>query len=253
VRAAAASSLVRARSFVVDSVLAPRSGLIARKRSYCFALDYSTNGSSAGTCESCGSVFETNPGSLKSMFFCGACGAIRSPSDSTTHFDIFGLPCSFNVNAKKLHEKYRELQRLLHPDKFATSSDEVQAVSADASARVNEGYASLRHPMARAAYMLELRGIDALSESGESNTDTELLMEIMELRERVEDAEADAAALDDLRVEMEKRVDDLISGELSDSFEASTGDSDDHLARLTVRLRYYCKIIEEIQEAEYNM
>ena len=43
---------------------------------------------------------------------------------STTHFELFGLPQSFDVDQEILDRNYRELQRNVHPDRFVNASDQ---------------------------------------------------------------------------------------------------------------------------------
>jgi DnaJ-domain-containing protein 1 len=66
------------------------------------------------------------------------------------------------------------------------------------SSFVNEAYKTLLNPFSRAEYILRLEGI----EIGESDNlqDKELIMEIMELREALEDAEHQDA-VDEIRAE----------------------------------------------------
>lgn len=66
------------------------------------------------------------------------------------------------------------------------------------SSRVNKAYKTLLNPYTRAEYLLQQEGL----EIGESDNvqDKELIMEILELREALEEAE-DQEAVDEIRAE----------------------------------------------------
>ena len=112
----------------------------------------------------------------------------------STDFELFAVPPRFAQDAAQLDARWKELQRQVHPDKFAAQGAAAQRVAMQWSARINEAYRRLKDPLKRAAYLCELNGapIDA-----ESNTamPAEFLMQQMELREAVDDA-VDAAAMD---------------------------------------------------------
>ena len=114
----------------------------------------------------------------------------------STDFELFAVPPRFAQDAAQLDARWKELQRQVHPDKFAAQGAAAQRVAMQWSARINEAYRRLKDPLKRAAYLCELNGapIDA-----ESNTamPAEFLMQQMELREAVDDA-ADAAAMDEI-------------------------------------------------------
>ena len=78
------------------------------------------------------------------------------------HFELFGLPARFGVDAATLEARYRELQREVHPDRFAAAPQPERRVSMQLATRVNEAYQTLKSPLRRAVYILRLRG--ALSE-----------------------------------------------------------------------------------------
>lgn len=54
--------------------------------------------------------------------FCEECTHLQEPEEDTTYFDIMGLPQRFKVNVASLSKKFRQLQNLLHPDKFINKS-----------------------------------------------------------------------------------------------------------------------------------
>jgi molecular chaperone HscB len=82
---------------------------------------------------------------------------------SDDDFTLFGLPQRFAVERDLLDARWRALQSEAHPDRHATQGTAAQRVAAQWSTRINEAHRRLRDPLARAAYLCELRGapIDA--------------------------------------------------------------------------------------------
>ncbi len=106
---------------------------------------------------------------------------------SKNYFELFGLPVGFVVDMDALAERYRELQRVLHPDRFANAGEQEKRLSMQGATQVNEAYATLRDPLKRAIYLLSLHGIDIDAEK-ETTHDAAFLMEQLELREELEQA-----------------------------------------------------------------
>lgn len=108
---------------------------------------------------------------------------------SRNHFELFDLTPQFALDGAALESAYRDLQSQVHPDKFASSSEADKRASMQWSTRVNEAYQTLKTPLNRAVYLLQLNGINALSE-----TNTQLapafLMQQIEWREAIQDARA---------------------------------------------------------------
>jgi len=106
---------------------------------------------------------------------------------SDNDFALFGLPERFAQDRAALDERWKQLQREAHPDRFAAQGAAAQRVAMQWSVRINEAYQRLKDPLKRAAYLCELRGaaIDA-----ESNTamPADFLMEQMAWREALDDA-----------------------------------------------------------------
>lgn len=51
--------------------------------------------------------------------FCEQCNFIQSPPEKDNYFKIFEMEEKFDINQKQLTLKYRQMQSLLHPDKFS--------------------------------------------------------------------------------------------------------------------------------------
>jgi molecular chaperone HscB len=137
------------------------------------------------------------------------------------HFQLFGMPERFAVDADALERRYRALQSEIHPDRFAAAAETERRLALQSSAQVNEAYRALRNPVDRAQYLLSLHGIDAMADNG-SALSLEFLERQLERREAASDAFAarDAPALQrllsDVRAEfaaLEPRLAALLDGE----------------------------------------
>lgn len=106
---------------------------------------------------------------------------------SANYFELFGLPVSFVVDRSVLDRAYRDVQAQVHPDKFAHASDTEQRLAMQWATQVNEAYTSLKTPLRRARYMLELAGVDAALENNTAMP-AAFLIEQMEWREAVHEA-----------------------------------------------------------------
>ncbi|WP_043318391.1 co-chaperone HscB [Microbulbifer sp. HZ11] len=118
------------------------------------------------------------------------------------HFEIFGLPVSYSIDRQALAQRYRELQQEFHPDRFAAKSEREQMLAMQYAAQINEANNTLKDPVARAAYLLKLAGVEINPE--QTTADGEFLMQQMILRERLEEvreASDPEAELEDLASE----------------------------------------------------
>src|SRR5262249_35910520 len=89
---------------------------------------------------------------------CAACEAVQPLSSGTDLFAVLGLPRAFAVDADDLERRYHALSRSVHPDRHQTATARERAPSLDASAAAHRAYRTLRDPVARARYWLELHG-----------------------------------------------------------------------------------------------
>ena len=120
------------------------------------------------------------------------------------HFELLGLAACYAVPADALDRSYREIQARVHPDRFVAASEAERRAAMQLATRVNEAYQTLKRPLTRAIYLLELEGIEVLSETATA-MEPAFLMRQLEWRENIEDARAarNAARLESLRAELE--------------------------------------------------
>jgi len=103
---------------------------------------------------------------------------------SKNYFELFGLPVDYLIDGQALSERYRELQRVVHPDRFANGSDQERRLSMQGATHINEAFQTLKDPLRRAQYLLRCHGVD-LDADNRTTKDTAFLMEQMELREEL--------------------------------------------------------------------
>lgn len=120
------------------------------------------------------------------------------------HFELFGLPVDFNLDLQQLSERYRDLQRTVHPDRYASASDRERRLAVEKAAQINEAFQTLKSPMNRARYILQLRGADFDNEH-DTHFDPMFLMEQMELRETL----AEVKSATDPLMALAKSMDDI--------------------------------------------
>ena len=164
-----------------------------------------------------------------------------------SHFELFGIAPAYRVDPERLELAYREIQARIHPDRYARAGDAEKRASLQWTTRVNEAYATLNDPVRRAAYLLELNGVDC---GFESNTamPVEFLVQQLELRESLDDARAarDAAALDRLLAGLRREMQVLESG-IERAIDAARDFAG--AAGLVRKLRFLERLGEEIAAA----
>ncbi|RUO49268.1 co-chaperone HscB [Pseudidiomarina donghaiensis] len=160
------------------------------------------------------------------------------------HFELFNLPAAFQLDAAELQQRYRKLQQTMHPDRFANGSERDKLLAVQRTAQLNDAYQTLRSPLSRAEYLLELRGID-LAHEQTTLQDPEFLMAQMEWRERIEEVD-DWESLDAAYKDLQEQMRDL-QAEL-EGFLAEDANDD---AAITVRkLKFMHKLHHELERIE---
>ena len=117
---------------------------------------------------------------------------------SSNYFDFFGLPHKLNLDGKDLESRFYALSKQWHPDRFARASEDQRRISENATATLNDGYRTLRDPVARAEYLLKEHGFD-IGEQKSNHVPPELLEEVFELNMALEDVESSRPQLEEAR------------------------------------------------------
>jgi molecular chaperone HscB len=155
------------------------------------------------------------------------------------HFELFGLPVQFEIDADVLSSRYRELQQRYHPDQNGFDAQEALRLST----LVNQAYDVLRMADRRAAYLLNLRQQGGGLE--QSIGDSDFLQHALELREQLDEAES-GIELASLRMEVQQWLDAL-----SREFVIDLDDEDWIEARDTARkLAFMQRVLADIDRAE---
>lgn len=130
-------------------------------------------------------------------YFCDRCVKVQPVSKELDYFTCFGFPRRLSIDQQKLETKFYELSRAFHPDFYQNKSGEEQTISLGNSAMLNTAYRTLRDPIQRAEYLLDLEA--GAVKDIRTTPPADLFEEILELQDtldefRASDRTSDAAA-----------------------------------------------------------
>lgn len=160
------------------------------------------------TCSFCRTPLLSNKG----FVFCPQCRAPHFYGNDASAFDIFGIPHSIKVDEKALEDRYYELSKQLHPDRFAAGGNAAKFKSQELSAVLNQAYLALKQVEPRLETLLREAG--ALKENersaNQSQIPAELAEEYFELQEAaMEDPDKAVGIARELRSRLEAQRQEL--------------------------------------------
>ena len=116
------------------------------------------------------------------------------------YFELFNLPEKFEIDSVRLQENYRSIQKEIHPDRFATSTENEKVQSMIKSTQVNDAYQTLKSTTKRAKYILSLhKSVEKIT------LPPDFLMQQMEWEEHLEDIEKNNKELDQFKLAINKK------------------------------------------------
>ncbi len=122
-------------------------------------------------------------------------------------FERLGLPRRFSVDPAAVEREYVARSRESHPDYHASADAAGRQTSLEDTAALNEAYVTLIDPFRRADYLARLLGGVA-----DKTQDQSFLMEMMELREQIDEARAAGRFLDEFEQDLRARLATIASG-----------------------------------------
>jgi molecular chaperone HscB len=170
------------------------------------------------------------------------------------HFELFGLPVAFDIDAHQLAERYRELQRTLHPDRYANASDRERRLSIQHAAHVNEAFQTLKSSPRRARYLLQLQGIE-FDDEKETHFDPAFLMEQMELREALAEVRTTSdpfASLSGIMADIKTRQ-QLMEKQLRELFTKDNEETRQQAKQLVQKMQFLVRLQQEAEELEEEL
>ena len=153
-------------------------------------------------------------------------------------FELLGVPQGFD-EPEGLDEKFRALSRKVHPDRFARAPAPERRRALEQTTVLNDAYKTLKDPVRRAEHLLSLRGV-----SGEPKMSPEFLEETLDDREKLAEAKASGAGVEELARGVREKRDSTLAQvrELVQS-----GGDLSQAAELLARMRYYARYLDEVE------
>jgi molecular chaperone HscB len=162
----------------------------------------STTTPSLQVCRDCGG------GAPIDAHFCPQCEKILALGRHGDYYSFIGLPRRLNLDAGDIERRFRTLSRQFHPDFFYNATTGERRASLERSSYLNDAYRTLKDPVARLQYLLQMEGKAPQGPAEASRqVPPALLEEVFALNEEldeVRDARAGGAPADLWRGRLER-------------------------------------------------
>jgi len=157
----------------------------------------------------------------------------------------------WELDVDQLGLRFRALQKTFHPDRFANKNDFEKRLAVQAAANFNQAYETIKNPLSRAQYLLELEGFAANQES-HITADGHFLMDQMLLREalsEIKDSADPKQSLASLSIEAQQTAME-IQAEFARQYQLKA--YDDAFGTLA-KMQFAVKFVNDIVEFEAEL
>jgi molecular chaperone HscB len=205
------------------------------------------------------------------MIECPSCGRRQKPqliceqcnAPLGAELDCFaalGLPQKLTIDLPSLERRYHDLSRRVHPDRFASANPKVGNASLRATALLTRSYRTLKDPVSRGLYWLELKN-QKLAENNKQ-VPPDLAELVFDVQEQLAELSADEsgeleATVHERREEVDQAMSDA-HGNLAHNFAAWDAGSDNaqnliaDLKNILSRIAYLRTLLRDIDRALEN-
>lgn len=165
------------------------------------------------------------------------------------YFEFYDIPEAFNLDEVALKKKFYALSKQYHPDFYAGEDEAKQQEILEISTINNKAYQTLSNPAKRLEYILKQH--DLVSEGAKPQLPADFLMEMMDLNERLMEAD-DAEELAKIRTEALSVEDDLntqlqaLTADYETLNDTAKEDRLNHIADIYFRQKYLLRIKESL-------
>jgi molecular chaperone HscB len=108
-------------------------------------------------CRSCGG------GAPIDVHFCPQCTKILALGRHGDYFSFLGLPRKLTLDTAAIEAPFRSLSRQFNPDYFHNATAGERRASLERSSYLNDAYRTLKQPISRISYLLELEGFGTMA------------------------------------------------------------------------------------------
>lgn len=176
---------------------------------------------------------------------CNGCGTLQPISRPSNYFKLMGISESYNLDMKKLKQRYNMLQARIHPDVIGKEVSTPNAppgllqLAESLSSEVNHAHDVLKDDMRRAEYIASLYNVSA------SSAPSALLIDQMVLRDQISSfhQKKNIKKLLEMRQALNKRFSDC-----SALFgEALTEKNSKQMSDLLCEMRFLTSTLDELK------
>lgn len=161
-------------------------------------------------------------------------------------YECLGLEPHYAIDPKALERAYFDRQRNHHPDRAAVKCEKISSILS--SMDLNDAYQTLKSPLKRAQHLLKLSGIEVLVDGKGVKPAPTLLMQVLEQREALDEAE-DETVLKTID-QTAKQQREVCITRLNELFAAKKLDE---AAQETLKLGYLEKLLDESRQKQRKL
>jgi Fe-S protein assembly co-chaperone HscB len=162
-------------------------------------------------------------------------------------FEVFDIEVAAKIDLSELEKKYFQFQLQFHPDN--SNKDEIEK-----SILINQAYKILSDDLSRLIHILQLDNVDLQDDEKMVKTDSETLLEILNLQEEI--AEADDQKKQNIKKNIKekfKNLIDLAAEKISENIKNKISEKNHQadsikIAQILIKAKYFDKILQDLKK-----